>query len=66
MNWAKVVHRLGEMHGRHLVAADSHPDPHYRDEHRRRATMADVLQEALLSGLSADELADLENLNESN
>lgn len=65
MNWAKVVHHLGKMNGRHLAVAAKHHDPSYRDEHQRRAIMADVLQEALLSGLSPDDLADLAKLNES-
>ncbi|GLQ26159.1 hypothetical protein [Sulfitobacter pacificus] len=63
MNWSKVVFQLGKMHGKSLVAADKHHDPHYQKLHRDRAALADALQEALMAGLSESEMAELVKLN---
>ena len=64
MNWVEVVFHLGEMRGRHQLEADGRHDPDEQMEHRNRAVMADVLQEALVAGLSDEELAELAKLNE--
>ena len=47
------------MRGRSLVQADKHHDPLYQKHHQDRAAMCDTLQEALMAGLSKDEMAEL-------
>ncbi|WP_291732291.1 hypothetical protein [Leisingera sp. F5] len=65
MDWAKVVVHLQKMSGRHLVAADRHPDPEYRQEHKSRAVLADLLSEAFMSGLSDEDMRRLPALQDS-
>jgi hypothetical protein len=63
MDWVKVTVKLGRMRGTHLVQAEQHTDPYYQQEHRQRAMMADVLQEALMAGLTEEDRTRFEDLD---
>jgi hypothetical protein len=63
MNWANVVFKLGKMHGKSLVAADTHHDPFYQKQHRDRAALSATMQEALMAGLSEAEMSELVEMN---